>query len=143
MSHILAALRRPHLFFPLESHCEQLKNIAIRQERLRAGARLRLSDTFASELWMEVELARFRGRFRTFGSMPPASTVCCSALTNLNMSCRLPTSVRHVSRQACQGVAILPWWSKKQACTYLSPTSSPTVITSSWSLALLISYLHR
>jgi hypothetical protein len=62
----LTALRRPFLFFPLEGHCEQQKFIVPRQERLRAGVRLRqkrtspqaLGRTVAAEIGREVDYAR-------------------------------------------------------------------------------------
>jgi hypothetical protein len=41
----LTALRRPFLFFPLDSHCEQQKYVVPRQERLGAGVKLKLART--------------------------------------------------------------------------------------------------
>ncbi|MBN1321938.1 MAG: hypothetical protein JXA87_13995 [Thermoleophilia bacterium] len=46
----LTALRRPFLFFPLRSHCEQTNYIAARQKRLGVGTRLNLERTSPAAL---------------------------------------------------------------------------------------------
>jgi hypothetical protein len=50
----LTALRRPFIFFPLEGHCEQQKFVVPRQQRLRAGIRLRFADTSPEELGRQM-----------------------------------------------------------------------------------------
>lgn len=46
----LTALRRPFLFFPIEGHCEQELHVATRLARHRAGIKMSLSRTTASNL---------------------------------------------------------------------------------------------
>jgi hypothetical protein len=50
----LTALRRPFVFFPLENHCEQQKFVVPRQQRLRAGIRLKFADTSPEELGRQI-----------------------------------------------------------------------------------------
>jgi hypothetical protein len=50
----LTALRRPFVFFPLEGHCEQQKFVVPRQQRLRAGIRLKFADTSPEELGRQM-----------------------------------------------------------------------------------------
>jgi UDP-N-acetylglucosamine:LPS N-acetylglucosamine transferase len=46
----LTALQRPFIFFPLRDHCEQMKHVAARQERLGAGVRMSLRRTSPADL---------------------------------------------------------------------------------------------
>jgi Glycosyltransferase family 28 C-terminal domain len=50
----LTALQRPFIFFPLEGHCEQQKFVVPRQQRLRAGIRLKFADTSPQELGRQM-----------------------------------------------------------------------------------------
>jgi len=46
----LTALRRPFIFFPIEGHCEQERDVAERLFRHRAGVRLSYSETTPAKL---------------------------------------------------------------------------------------------
>jgi len=41
----LAVSRRPFLYFPLKSHCEQVYHVTHRLDRYRAGQRMDYADT--------------------------------------------------------------------------------------------------
>ena len=50
----LTALQKPFLYFPLEKHLEQEKEVAARCERMKAGVRMKFSDTTPHKLAMAI-----------------------------------------------------------------------------------------
>lgn len=50
----LTALQKPFLYFPLEKHLEQEKEVAARCERMKAGVRMTFSDTTPHKLAMAI-----------------------------------------------------------------------------------------